>query len=319
MIKSNKLELIPVQLIKNNPDKLAFIDKVVKDLNLIVGWHYILDVIWILKQIEEQQLPLGSTILDAGGGYGIIQFCLTRLKYKVISVDFADRQPTIKMLKHFQIVDSDNIKKKFQHDYLKFQKKNTSSYMVQTAKKLKAISLKSSSMWPQRLRNFIYVKTVSKRSAKNDLCPMIFHKADLQDMRCISTNSIDAVVSISVVEHNSQNQVIKVMSELKRVLKNGNPMFITTCSSEKEDWFHEASNGWVYSEKSLHNLFLNSCEKFKSNFSNYNQLMNELRTSDELKSWLHPVYFKSANNGMPWGVWDPKYYPVGLVYDNDKN
>lgn len=111
MIKSNKLQLIPVQIIKNNPGKLAFIDSVVKDLNLIYGWHYILDVLWILKQIEEQQLPAGSTILDAGGGHSILQFCLAGLKYKVISVDFADRRPTIRMLKYFQIVESGNTKK----------------------------------------------------------------------------------------------------------------------------------------------------------------------------------------------------------------
>ena len=41
--------------------------------------------------------------------------------------------------------------------------------------------------------------------------------------------------------------------------------------------------------------------------------MAELRDSNELRAGLSPLYFRSGNNGMPWGRWDPKYQSVGII------
>ncbi len=39
----------------------------------------------------------------------------------------------------------------------------------------------------------------------------------------------------------------------------------------------------------------------------------EIRDCSDLYNNLAPAYFRSGNNGMPWGVWDPQYQPVGIV------
>ena len=49
-----------------------------------------------------------------------------------------------------------------------------------------------------------------------------------------------------------------------------------------------------------------------SNFSEYETISSELRESQILREQLAPMYFDSGESGMPWGVWDPQYVPVGL-------
>jgi hypothetical protein len=40
--------------------------------------------------------------------------------------------------------------------------------------------------------------------------------------------------------------------------------------------------------------------------------MENLITNAELKNNLASFYFKSGENGMPWGEWNPEYQPVGV-------
>jgi hypothetical protein len=102
------------------------------------------------------------------------------------------------------------------------------------------------------------------------------------------------------------------MDEILRITKPSGELFITLSASLSEDWFHEPSKGWCFNEKTLQKLF-RMPGNVKSNFIKKDDLFDELcKEGNELHKRLAPAYFKSGDNGMPWGIWDPKYQAVGI-------
>jgi ubiquinone/menaquinone biosynthesis C-methylase UbiE len=97
-----------------------------------------------------------------------------------------------------------------------------------------------------------------------------------------------------------------------RVLKPDGKLIATMAAAREEDWFHELSKGWCYSEATLREIFDLSSD-CPSNYDRYDELFESLRNCNELCDNLADSYFQSGNNGMPWGIWDPKYQPVGVV------
>ncbi len=128
----------------------------------------------------------------------------------------------------------------------------------------------------------------------------------------IKTHSLDAIVSISALEHNSPEELRAVVQELMRVLKPGGKLFATLAAVKDQDWFHQPSKCWCYTEATLRDIFKldSGCP---SNYEYYDELFVFLRDCAELRDNLTDVYFKSGDNGMPWGLWVPKYQPVGVV------
>ena len=61
-------------------------------LNRPNGWHYKLDIIWILNELKKSGIHPGSTILDAGAGQGVLQYLLAAKGYKVISFDYSKKK-----------------------------------------------------------------------------------------------------------------------------------------------------------------------------------------------------------------------------------
>jgi hypothetical protein len=103
----------------------------------------------------------------------------------------------------------------------------------------------------------------------------------------------------------------RVVDELMRVLKPGGALLASLNAACEQDWWHADSSGWCYTEASLRRLFCLSPET-SSNFDRYEELFEGLKRSKALQAGLAKFYFRSGNNGMPWGVWDPKYIPVGV-------
>jgi len=97
-----------------------------------------------------------------------------------------------------------------------------------------------------------------------------------------------------------------------RVLKPGGKLIATLGAAKDQDWFHEPSKGWCYTEATLRDIFELNPE-CPSNYDQYDELFEALCNCTELHDNLADFYFKSGNNGMPWGIWDPKYQPVGVV------
>lgn len=285
----SKIELLPVSLLETKYGTVNQFLELSRNLRIGLGWHYLLDLVWTINH-----LPLGKNmlVLDAGAGQGILQWWLADHGVNVISVDRHSRR---------------GLAKRFRHKY--------------RVKGLREIDLAP----PPGLRGFLpsrsprcwhlYPKKLA--STLREYYPksggtVFIYNQDLQSMPHLQSASIDAAVSISSLEHNSPEELVGCVQEIMRTLKTGGKLIATLGAAKEQDWFHEPSKGWCYTEESLRKLF-NLPADCPSNYDRYDDLFTELCTCAELRDNLADFYYKSGNNGMPWGIWDPKYQPVGIV------
>ena len=140
---------------------------------------------------------------------------------------------------------------------------------------------------------------------------MIIYNQELGNLEDIQDDTIDVIVAVSSLEHNSPDDLRSVLYELMRILKPGCAMYATLGATKDSDWFHEPSKGWCYSVDTLRGIFSISPE-VSSNFDKYDQLFRSLQENNELRDNLASFYYRSGDNGMPWGEWDPQYQPVGI-------
>ena len=71
----NEIKLLSVKYLEDKT-KLSEIDYWLKVMGRAQGWHYDMDIVWIISELEKAGIKKGATILDAGGGLGITQFIL---------------------------------------------------------------------------------------------------------------------------------------------------------------------------------------------------------------------------------------------------
>jgi SAM-dependent methyltransferase len=140
---------------------------------------------------------------------------------------------------------------------------------------------------------------------------VVVYNQDLLDLQDIPDESLDAVVAVSALEHNTPENLRLVVAELTRVLKPGGLLLATLGAGRDEDWFHQPSRGWNYTADSLKRLF-DLSPAAADNFAEYDDLFFALRGCAELRDNLADFYKQSGDNGMPWGKWDPQYQPVGV-------
>ena len=86
----DSIELLSESLIDQHRDLALEVLAASSRLGLALGWHYVLDLIWLLRDLD---LPPGATVLDAGAGWGLAQFLFADRGLRVISVDMSARQP----------------------------------------------------------------------------------------------------------------------------------------------------------------------------------------------------------------------------------
>jgi len=140
---------------------------------------------------------------------------------------------------------------------------------------------------------------------------VLVYNQDLAALSDIASDSLDAVVAVSALEHNPPENLENVVAELMRVLKPEGALLATLTAASDQDWWHEASSGWCYTDASLRRIFALPAD-LASNYDRYDQLFSALYDCAELRDGLAGFYFRSGANGMPWGKWDPKYQPVGV-------
>ena len=85
----DKIEILSCEIFETHKEEIEIVECVRKRMNKQIGWHYHLDLAWMVKEIK--RVPKGAIILDAGAGTGLAQFILSELGYNVISADFATR------------------------------------------------------------------------------------------------------------------------------------------------------------------------------------------------------------------------------------
>jgi hypothetical protein len=85
----------------------------------------------------------------------------------------------------------------------------------------------------------------------------------------------------------------------------------TLTSARDDDWWHEESSAWCYTDTTLREIF-DLGPQVKSNYDQYDELFDNLRDCVELRDNLAGFYFNSDSKGMPHGIWNPQYQPVGV-------
>jgi hypothetical protein len=287
MTHMDAIELLSPELIRDKPELTRLVLEAQETFNHPFGWHYLLDYIWVLDRA--QGLPPGSLILDAGAGQGMLQAMLAGMGHRVISADFSPRVPRPVYAEHCTIVTAHS-GDAIDHAYLEHLR---AAYPGQTPP--------AARLAPDDLT----------RLFADEGADIVYYTADIGHMPQVPDRCLDAVVSISALEHNDHAGVRRAVSELTRTLKPEAAMWITVSAARDADWYHEPSKGWCFSEKSLTALF--GLDAPQSNFADFDRIFALLRQGEGLKERLAPFYFASGQNGMPWGVWDPQYQPVGVA------
>jgi len=290
-----KIEILSVELLDNQRSTINEFKNLSYALgNYPFGWHYLLDLSWIIKQLESNLL-YDKLVLDAGAGTGFIQWYLAEKGATVYSVD------------------------RFSRAYLPFYfRRRYHVYGLHPEDLLplrKILSPFDKSVKLKEKLNSVF------RSSRGVFCHLpsgyapgkiVLYNHNLENLVDIPTNSIDFIVSVSALEHNSPKDLMNIIDELMRVLKPGGKLIATLCASKENDWFHEPSKGWCYTDDTLRSLFKLSADT-QSNYFEYDKLMNLIINCKELKENLSIKYKLSMNNGLPGGKWDLVYQPVGIV------
>lgn len=322
------IEILSLEFFNTLKKEIRLIERVKESLKMDIGWHYYLDLAWIIKNVTH--LPRGALILDAGAGAGLAQFILAEMGYNVISSDFSDRSflkerfDRYKDVMHYLNEQSKDFVNRYTKHLNKVNNISTTKHTGIFKKYWQFFGNKGRNQ-PISKKDLEYVilknRYIPKEERSGDImqkdvlknCGRIFlYKCDVKDMSELPDDFVDAVVSVSALEHNDHRDFEKCIGEILRVTKPGGILAITVSASQGEDWFHEHSKGWCYSENTLKKLF-ELPKDIPSNYFDKERLFGLLKKeNNELHKRLSPSYYKSGNNGMPWGKWDPKYQSVGI-------
>ena len=302
-----RIEILPTSILRDRRALVTEFRALSKYLNFGLGWHYPLDLAWAATELSP--IVPGTRVLDAGAGRGLTQWWLSDHQADVISVDRLSRRTTIpqKWRQRFPVkgLRGDEDLEPVEYDVRKVPPK------PERPRVRDFIPQRRPWQWhryPEKLSNAF--GQLGKQFESQGT--VYIYNNDLTDMPDIEDGSIDVLVSISSLEHNTPEGLRECVVELMRTLKPGGVMVATLGAAKDEDWFHEPSKGWCYTEETLRSTFDLGTD-VPSNYNRYDEMMEELKNCAELRDNLAPFYFKSADNGMPWGKWDPQYQSVGVV------
>lgn len=298
------MEILDTSLLKNTK-VLTEIDYWLAYLNWDNGWHYDLDIIWIIEQLEKANIQPGATILDAGAGMGVMQYILASRGYNVISLDFAAREFPENIKSVFKIKNEENeiLDNNPYREFMKFDKSSVKKREVSVLK-LGKLSLE---------KRFGRLK--SKWMSFKDQIQSKSYSGEIKVMRAsfneipLGDGIVDAVVSVSAFEHNNFEDNPKAVSEFKRVCKKGGLNLITTSfTNQKESWFHDPSMGWCFSRNEISKLFNDNIK------GDYDQVLSNLKNNLTLHKRLSTSYKVSSKNGLPFGDFEKiQYVPIGIL------
>ena len=292
----DRIEILSVDLLDRNRPLVEDLKQLANALGLEFGWHYLLDLSWILSLLGD---PGGRRVMDAGAGTGILQWFLAKEGAQVISVDRLSRAALpLRFRRRFRAqglrgeVDLLPAGRAF---WRNFGRRVPGSWVRKWAVRFVA-QAKDLGGWLQ---------------APSGPGSVLIYNQDLQNLADIPDNSLEAVVSVSALEHNTPDGLRAVVQELMRVLKPGGVLLATLTAGKDQDWWHEASSGWCYTDVTLRRLF-DLQPDTSSNYAHYDELLATLKDCAELRDNLASFYFRSDEKGMPGGVWNPQYQPVGV-------
>ncbi len=288
----DRIEILPVSLLDEERPRVDELRRLARKLGLEFGWHYLLDLTWMLKHLGQIQ---GQRIMDAGAGIGVMQWYLAENEAEVISVDRGSRANlSLRFRERYEIrglgeADLASVTAVVRHEL---------AQPVNAAAKLK-----------KQVRNLISLVRMALPPTGEGR--VLIYNQDLKELTDLANDSLDAVVAVSSLEHNTPEGLREVVVELMRVLKPGGVLLATLGAARDQDWFHEPSKGWNYTEAALRRIF-DLAPEAPANYDRHDELLADLQDCAELGDNLASFYARSGDNGMPWGKWDPQYQPVGV-------
>jgi SAM-dependent methyltransferase len=286
---TDRIEILSVELLDQHRPTVQALKRLARSLGLEFGWHYLLDLTWIISSLGPVN---GRRILDAGAGTGILQWYLAEQGAEVISVDRLSRaRLPLRFRSRFSVrgLRAD--------DLVPSSKLLRDSFAERTKPRF--------NLKPQA-RDLAGWADPHRAKGR-----VIIYNQELQNLCDLADNSLDAVVALSALEHNPPEELPIVVAELLRVLKPEGKLLATLGAAREADWLHVPSQGWCYTEVSLRRHFDLPAEA-PSNYDRYDALFAALQGCAELRDGLASFYYKSGENGMPWGRWDPQYQTVGV-------
>ncbi|MCB9655123.1 MAG: methyltransferase domain-containing protein [Deltaproteobacteria bacterium] len=307
---TDRIELLKEQLIEDRLDLAMEVLATSAKLKMPLGWHYILDLIWLLKELES--LPKGARVLDAGAGWGLMQFLLADRGYEVISADMIVREPRrdLERLYRFETMGTAET---IDHEYLdhhRSRRRPLRSLRANASQLLETPLRRLPGLFARRLRLGAHPEAERPPAPSTDRPRINLFRCDLTHMSEVPDNSIDAVVSVSALEHNAPATVKTIVQELLRVAKPSAPLLLTVSACEHGSAFHDESHSYLLDERGLIDVY--GLVEPDSDFRDFAVAMANLREPRHLGRWLPITYYNTDRNGMPWGIWDPKYMPVGI-------
>jgi SAM-dependent methyltransferase len=278
-----EIEILPVTLLDEQRPTVEALRSLAAELRLDFGWHYLLDLSWIISRLGALQ---DRRIIDAGAGTGILQWYLAGQGATVLSIDRGSRADLP----------------------LRFRRR----YRVHGLRQVPQPDLNP---WSQTIRTGKPAAQAREMVANLLSSPVtgevVIYNQDLAELVDLPDNSVDAVAAVSALEHNPPENLPRVVRELTRVLKPGGVLLATLGAARQQDWYHAPSAGWNYSADSLRRSFDLAADT-PDNYNRYDELFQALKDCAELRDRLARFYFMSGDNGMPWGKWEPQYQPVGV-------
>ena len=294
---ADRIGIIPVSLLEDQRPCVEEICWIRAKLDPPMGWHYLLDLPWAARELQPWR---GMHVLDAGAGTGVMQWWLAEHGVNVLSVDRIDRSRLGYRFRAWCPVRGFG-----ESDLRPMGLPGWKAFLPPRR-------LRSWHRWPLRLENAFRQLVSEGPRPPSGRGTVTIWDHDLANMREIPDDSVDAIVSISALEHNDPDRLRMIVKELMRVLRPRGRLIATLAAARDHDWFHEPSGGWCYTDTTLRNA-LDIPAGCPSNYDCYDRLFERLRNCEELRAGLPDSYFASGRNGMPWGIWDPKYQPVGVV------
>ncbi|MDD4910439.1 MAG: class I SAM-dependent methyltransferase [Candidatus Omnitrophica bacterium] len=309
----DKIEILSADLMKDHPDKLKLVEYWAGVTHYPMGWHYWLDFIWILDHLEKIKLPRGSWIMDAGAGNGVLQFILAARGYNVISLDFAERDlpPAAGMI--FNVEQRRHGLDNFEHRYRKFisHKKKKPDWGVKGIIKYLVYEFA-----PTYINLNMWKEAFKSRFGSNAYGKIVRVLGDFTNLKEFADGELDCIISVSALEHADHADISKAAGEFNRILKKSAYMFLTVSAAKDKDWYFHPARGWCFCEDSIRKIFaLDGCP---ANFVDYDNLFKKLKDSNEIKKRVSRYYLGTADSGLPFGIYEPRYQPVGIAKQKEK-